>query len=97
MAGGSSLLLLWHPFEILIIFGGALGALPDQQPHKGGGAASFTGALGLVKGPRYGRAEYIQLLKARCTKSSGNGAQGRACCPSEQRTSSEPAKSEIFK
>jgi chemotaxis protein MotA len=60
--GGSSLLLLWHPLEIVVIIGAALGAFMISNPMKVI-KASFTGALGLVKGPRYGRAEYIQLLK----------------------------------
>ena len=62
MMGGSSLLLLWHPLEIVVICGAALGAFLISNPLKVI-KASFSGALGLVKGPRYGRAEYIQLLK----------------------------------
>ena len=62
MMGGSSVLLLWHPLEIVVICGAALGAFMISNPLKVI-KASFTGALGLVKGPRYGRAEYIQLLK----------------------------------
>ena len=60
--GGSSLLLLWHPLEIVVICGAALGAFLISNPLKVI-KASFSGALGLVKGPVYGRAEYIQLLK----------------------------------
>jgi chemotaxis protein MotA len=62
MMGGSSLLLLWHPLEVVVICGAALGAFLISNPLKVV-KASFAGALGLVKGPRYGRAEYIQLLK----------------------------------
>ncbi len=62
MMGGSSLLLLWHPLEVIVICGAALGAFLISNPLKVV-KASFAGALGLVKGPRYGRAEYIQLLK----------------------------------
>jgi chemotaxis protein MotA len=62
LAGGSSLLLLWHPFEVLVICGGALGAFLISNPIKVVRAA-FMGAFGLLKGARYGRAEYIQLLK----------------------------------
>jgi chemotaxis protein MotA len=62
MAGGSSLLLLWHPFEVIIIVGGALGAFLISNPLKVVKAA-FAGALGLLKGPRYGRTEYVELLK----------------------------------
>jgi chemotaxis protein MotA len=62
LAGGSSILLLWHPFEILVICGGALGAFLISNPLKVV-KASFKGALGLVAKPHYGREEYIQLLK----------------------------------
>ena len=47
--GGSSLLLLWHPLEIVIICGAALGAFLISNPMKVV-KDSFTGALGLVKG-----------------------------------------------
>ena len=59
---GSSLLLLWHPYEIVTICGAALGAFLISNPMKVV-KDGFTGALGLLKGPRYGRQEYIQLLK----------------------------------
>jgi chemotaxis protein MotA len=62
MMGGSSPLLLWHPLEVVIICGAALGAFLISNPLKVV-KDSFTGALGLVKGARYGRLEYIQLLK----------------------------------
>jgi chemotaxis protein MotA len=62
LAGGSSILLLWHPLEVVVICGGALGAFLISNPLKVI-KASFSGAIGLLKGPRYGRAEYIQLLK----------------------------------
>jgi chemotaxis protein MotA len=62
LMGGSSLLLLWHPLEIVIICGAALGAFLISNPMKVV-KDSFTGALGLIKGARYGRQEYIQLLK----------------------------------
>jgi chemotaxis protein MotA len=62
LAGGSSMLLLWHPFEVVIICGAALGAFLISNPMKVV-KDSFSGALGLVKGPRYGREEYIELLK----------------------------------
>jgi chemotaxis protein MotA len=62
MMGGSSLLLLWHPLEIVVIIGAALGAFLISNPLKVV-KESFSGAIGLVKGPRYGKQEYIQLLK----------------------------------
>jgi len=62
LMGGSSILLLWHPLEIVVIIGGALGAFLISNPFKVV-KASFIGALGVAKGSRYGRAEYILLLK----------------------------------
>jgi chemotaxis protein MotA len=62
MMGGSSLLLLWHPLEIVVIIGAALGAFLISNQLKVV-TESFSGAIGLVKGPRYGKEEYIQLLK----------------------------------
>jgi chemotaxis protein MotA len=62
LMGGGSILLLWHPLEIVVIVGGALGAFLISNPLKVV-KSSFGGALGVAKGSRYGRAEYIQLLK----------------------------------
>jgi chemotaxis protein MotA len=62
LATGSSMLLLWHPLEVVIIIGAALGSFLISNPIKVVKSA-FSGAIGLVKGVRYGRAEYIQLLK----------------------------------
>ncbi len=59
---GGSLLLLWHPSEFLIICGGALGAFVTSNPFKVV-KGSFAAALGLVKGPRYRREDYVDLLK----------------------------------
>ena len=59
---GGHLLALWHPLEIMIIVGGALGAFLTSNPPKVV-KHSFAGALGLVKGPRYARADYVDLLK----------------------------------
>ncbi|MET0293252.1 MAG: flagellar motor stator protein MotA [Steroidobacteraceae bacterium] len=60
--GGSSLLLLWHPLEVVVIIGAALGAFLISNPMKVCKAA-FAGAIGLIKGPRYDKEQYIQLLK----------------------------------
>ena len=59
---GGHLLALWHPTEILIIVGSALGAFFTSNPTKIV-KASFAGALNVIKGPRYSRADYVQLLK----------------------------------
>jgi chemotaxis protein MotA len=62
MLEGGHLLALWHPTEILIIVGAAFGAFMTSNPVKVSKAA-FAGALGFVKGPRYKREDYVQLLK----------------------------------
>jgi chemotaxis protein MotA len=91
--GGSSLLLLWHPLEIVVICGAALGAFLISNPMKVI-KASFSGALGLVKGPRYGRAEYIQLLKLVYDILVMARKDGVLAI---ERHIEDPAKSDIFK
>jgi chemotaxis protein MotA len=59
---GGHLLALWHPTEVLIIVGSALGAFFTSNPTKIV-KASFSGALAVIKGPRYKREDYVQLLK----------------------------------
>jgi chemotaxis protein MotA len=59
---GGHLLALWHPTEILIIVGAALGAFMTSNPLKISKQA-FTQALAIPKGPRYGRDDYVLLLK----------------------------------
>ncbi len=59
---GGHILALWHPTEVLIIVGAALGAFLTSNPPKVCKAA-FAGAFGFVKGPRYKRDDYIALLK----------------------------------
>ncbi len=59
---GGHVLALWHPTEILIIVGSALGAFLTSNPPKISKAA-FAGAIGFVKGPRYKRDDYVALLK----------------------------------
>lgn len=59
---GGKLLALWHPFEILIIVGAALGAFMTSNPPKISKDA-FKQALAIPKGARYQRGEYVLLLK----------------------------------
>jgi chemotaxis protein MotA len=59
---GGNILALWHPTEILIIVGAALGAFLTSNPPKVSKRA-FQLALGLPKGPRYGREDYVTLLQ----------------------------------
>src|ERR1700704_3121700 len=59
---GGKILALWHPTEILIIVGSALGAFITSNPPKISKDA-FMQALALPKGARYGREDYVLLLK----------------------------------
>ncbi len=61
MAGGN-LLLLWHPSEIVVIIGAALGAFITSNSMKVV-KSSFANALGLMKPSRYTRETYVDLLK----------------------------------
>jgi chemotaxis protein MotA len=93
MMGGSSLLLLWHPLEIVVIIGAALGAFLISNPLKVV-KESFAGALGLVKGPRYGKQEYIQLLKLVYDILVMSRKEGVLAL---ERHIEDPEKSEVFK
>ena len=62
IAEGGHILALWHPFEILIIVGSAIGAFLISNPMKVVKAA-FAGALSLPKGARYKRQHYVALLQ----------------------------------
>jgi chemotaxis protein MotA len=59
---GGHVLALWHPTEILIIVGSGLGAFLTSNPTKIV-KQSFADALGVIKGPRYNRGDYVQILK----------------------------------
>src|SRR5579862_6164123 len=59
---GGSVLLLWHPSEMITIVGAALGAFVISNPMKVV-KGSFGAAVGLVKGPKYKREDYVDLLK----------------------------------
>jgi chemotaxis protein MotA len=93
LATGSSILLLWHPLEVLIIVGAAFGAFLISNSMKVVKAA-FGGAIGLVKGVRYGRKEYIELLKLIYDILAMARKEGLL---SIEQHIEEPAKSAIFK
>jgi chemotaxis protein MotA len=59
---GGRLLFLWHPEEILMITGAALGAFLTSNPPKVTRRA-VVGAWRCLKGPRYQRDDYVALLK----------------------------------
>lgn len=62
MWSGGEILALWHPSEIVIIVGAALGAFMTSNPPKVSKQA-FAQALALPKGARYGKDDYVMLLK----------------------------------
>jgi chemotaxis protein MotA len=59
---GGKLLALWHPSEVIIIVGAALGSFVISNPIKVVKDA-IANSLALMKGPRYGRADYVDILK----------------------------------
>jgi len=62
MIGGGSLLLLWHPTEVLIICGAAFGAFIISNPPKVV-KASLAGVMALLKPPKYKREDYVDIFK----------------------------------
>jgi chemotaxis protein MotA len=62
MMVGGQILALWHLNEIIVIVGSAAGAYMISTPPKVMKAA-LAGTKGLLKGPKYRRAEYVDLLK----------------------------------
>src|SRR5471030_315546 len=78
---GGSLLLLWHPSEILIIVGSAFGAFLTRNPLKVV-KDSFARAIALVKGPSYKRDDYVSLLKL--LYGGAGASDGRASDDSHQ-------------
>jgi len=61
LASGGHLDVLWQPFEFVIILGAAIGAFVIAHPKKvlGGTAKSFGK---LIKGPKYKKPAYVELL-----------------------------------
>lgn len=55
------LMALWQPYELIIIGGGALGAFLTANSAKVV-KASFSELLGLLRGPKYKRQDYVDLL-----------------------------------
>lgn len=62
LASGGHLILLWHPFEVVLICGAALGAFITSNPPK---VIKDTGAgiKALFGKPTYDRAAYLDLLR----------------------------------
>jgi chemotaxis protein MotA len=93
IASGGHLLALWHPMEIVIILGAALGAFMISNPMKVV-KSSFGGALGMLKGPRYKREDYVALLKLLYDVLVKIRKDGMLAIEADVEN---PAKSELFK
>jgi len=91
MAGGN-LLLLWHPSEIVVIIGAALGAFITSHSLKVV-KASFNNAIGLFKPPAYTRDAYVDLLKLVFDLLVKARKEGLLAIESDIEN---PAKSELF-
>ena len=59
---GGNLLALWHPTEIIIIVGAAVGAMITSNPKKVL-VDTARGTMALFKQPRYGKDTYVDLLR----------------------------------
>ncbi|HTC27018.1 flagellar motor stator protein MotA [Dyella sp.] len=55
------ILALWQPYELMIIGGGSVGAFLSANPAKIVKEA-LSGMAGLVKGPKYRKQDYVDLL-----------------------------------
>jgi chemotaxis protein MotA len=62
MAHGGQLLAIWQPYELLIIGGAALGAFVIANA-KSTIMKVLKAIPAMMKGPRYGRAQYVELLR----------------------------------
>jgi chemotaxis protein MotA len=61
MALGGKLMVLWQPFELVIIGGSGIGAFIIANP-KNVLVKSIGGLKSILKGPKYKRQDYVELL-----------------------------------
>ena len=61
VALGGKLGVLWQPFEVVIICGAAFGAFIISNP-KEVVFKSFKAVMGTIKGSRYNKQAYLELL-----------------------------------
>lgn len=93
LASGGDLLALWQPFELVIIFGGAVGAFVIANPGKVVKEAAI-GIPGLLKGSKYNKQVYMDLLGLMYTLFSKSRKEGLMALEGDI---DEPHDSEIFK
>ena len=92
MMSGGVLLALWHPPELVIIFGGAFGAFVATNPGnviKG----AFAGIPLILKGSKYNKAMYLDLLALMYDLFSKSRKEGLMSLEADIE---EPEESEIF-
>ena len=92
LAGGF-LAALWQPFEIIIILGGAIGAFIIAFPMKVI-TGTLKGLLGLLKGQKYNKQTYMDLLGLMFKLFSKARKEGLMALEADIE---EPHESEIFK
>ncbi len=86
------LMMLFQPFELLIIGGGAFGAFIIANSGSVV-KASFAAVLGLLKGSRYKKQDYLDLLSLMFDLFSKSRKEGLMALENDIE---EPAESEIF-
>lgn len=92
-AAGGVLAALWQPFEILIILGGAIGAFIVTNPAKVV-FGTIKGIFALLKGQKYKKATYMELLGLMYKLFSKARKEGLMALEADIE---EPHESEIFK
>lgn len=93
LISGGQLLALWHPPELLIILGGATGAFIISNPPKVIGA-SAKGFLGILKGSKYNKATYMDLLTLMHNLFAKSRKEGLMALEADI---DDPHESELFK
>ncbi len=93
LASGGDLLALYQPFELVIILGGAIGAFIIANPAKVV-KESVGGILGLLKGAKYNKQVYMDLLGLMYALFSKSRKEGLMALETDI---DEPDQSEIFK
>lgn len=93
LASGGVMGALWQPFEILIILGGAIGAFVVAFPAKVV-IGTLKGIIGLLKGQKYKKETYMELLGLLFNLFSKARKEGLMALEADIE---EPHDSEIFK
>lgn len=90
---GGQLLALWHPPELMIILGGATGAFIISNPPSVL-KASVGGLFGILKGSKYNKAVYMDLLTLMHNLFAKSRKEGLMALEADI---DDPHESELFK